>query len=178
MSLPESLAKLFDKLLDWSYHSPRFAIILLLVSGAFFILDESLLNKFALLEFRNQYKSVLGLVLLLSVGFLVSYPVAGIYLASSRWVSGKYTRYTTKKRLINWLEYLTPKQKEALRNYIDERERVTAFDMDDGAVRELVRVGILGKTTGYVNYFNLMNFTIDPWVFSYLKEHPELIAPE
>lgn len=83
--------------------------------------------------------------------------------------------YRNSKRLVKWLENLTPRQKEILSMYIDNNTRTFRFSIDKGEIVEIEAAGILYKPTGLIDLGQYCEYNINPWVWDYLKQHPELL---
>jgi hypothetical protein len=167
---PSAWRDFISKVVDLFYHSPRFAIILFLVSGILLFWD-GLIVKLSLISYRDQFRPVIAIIFLVSACLLISYPLVSFYNKASSLAGSQLN----KRHIIAYLHKMSPKEKEALKNYTDQNERTIGFHTDSGPTRELERFGILYRTTGFVNAYGFENFSIVPWIFDYLKEHKELL---
>ena len=170
--------KIVEKLIEIYHHSPRFFLVTTLASGILLFVDSTTLDTIGLGNLGEQYKSIIGVVFLISILFLISFPVGNLAQLSSSWIQQKYKTRSTIRRLKRWLNHLTPEQRVTLQLYIQKGTRTLKLDADDGAIRELERAGILYKPTGYIDPGFYCSFNINPWVFDYLKKHSELISLE
>lgn len=88
------------------------------------------------------------------------------------------TKAKKKKQMREWLLHLTPKQKEILRKYFGENTRTQNLNFMDGEIKELVNANILYLSTGIVGMGYRTPYSINTWVWEYLKKHPELLSGE
>ena len=82
-----------------------------------------------------------------------------------------------RNRKIKKLKELTTEEKEILRSYLEENTRCVHFDIRNGVVNELVRFGILYRSSNLSDPYTACDFAfnIDPFVFNFLKENRSLI---
>jgi hypothetical protein len=74
------------------------------------------------------------------------------------------------------LRTLTPAEKQVLRGYIDRNTKTQYFQLEDGVVSGLQRCGFLYRPTSMGRMVSGFAFNIKPWVWNYLKAHPELLG--
>jgi hypothetical protein len=74
------------------------------------------------------------------------------------------------------LQQLTAQEKAIRRRYISGKTRTQELDPTDGAVAGLARDRILFTVTQVRPVAKEWAYTTHPWVWTYLKERPELLS--
>jgi Super-infection exclusion protein B len=170
--------KFLGSLTDWSKFPPRVLLALTVICGVFVFGGSDFLKTLGLDLIQTQYRPLFGLGFLVFGALLLSFPIA----EGGKWIYQKlyyvYDQGEKKKFYLEWFKVLTPPQKEILRGYIDSDTRSRSLDFNDGVVKELVNTGIIYLPGRYsrLSIGWRTDYLIMPWVFTYLKEHPEILV--
>jgi len=147
------------EVLKWIRESVRPVFVTLFLSAAIVFLPHSWVTAIGLAQEFQKYRFIGLLFFIGSVVWLISFPIEMKYRSRGR-----------KKYLGN----LRSDQKEVLRIFVANRKTIQAFSRSNLAIaRDLEKLGILAESSandGVHPYF-----VIDPWVFSYLCDNPELV---
>lgn len=114
------------------------------------------------------YLAVLHAAGVLAVSYLLTYPIefVGEFLGQLR------AQYYTKL----YLRDLSPREKWILSNYVANDKRSLRYSITDGDVAMLEANRIIIRLTTLAASGSRFEFSIQPWVFSYLKRRPKLLA--
>jgi len=159
-----------SKFLDWIKLSPRYLTPFAVVSGFLLFAKEKWLEVLGLAEFVPKYRPYIGVILLLSVGLLASHWLNSLY----GWISQRRKLSRKLKNGMKHLQTLTLEEKELLRGYIKADTRTQYLPMGSGVVSGLewdmilIRSSNIGDLEGWA-------YNIQPWVWDYLHEHPDLL---
>ena len=131
--------------------------------------------------FRTQYRTYIGLIFLISTALFISYPIHYVFLFLSTGIKEITDELIERRNFKKWCTRLTPKQKRLLRLFIENDIRSMSLDFTDGAVTELMNAHFIYLPTNMqlLDSFRgamLTTFTMNAWIFDYLKEHPEVLV--
>ncbi|MCJ7583798.1 MAG: superinfection exclusion B family protein [Anaerolineales bacterium] len=178
------LEKFVSSLSDWSKFPPRVLFALTLICGGFLFGGNSFFKTLGLDEIQTQYRPYFGLGFLLFGVLLISFPIAEGLRRLYHWLIEKYNQRRRFELTKEWLTSLTPAQKKILHSYIDKNTRSLRLDYKDGTVNELMIAGILYLPSN-ISLFDTnprvddgwyTDYNIQPKVYKYLQEHPELLS--
>lgn len=146
------------------------ASVILLFSPTF------LLDKMFMLDFRDRYGFIIGIVFIVSVCILI---VNIIYLTTNSISNAKTRRdfyANAEKRLIRLNNY----QKAILYALYQQDNRTLPLPLHDGAVLELEQNYMIGKATSQYMVGDLNNalfpYLLQPWVLDELNNKPDLLS--
>jgi hypothetical protein len=138
----------------------------------------------------KEYRFWVGLVFALSVAiFLVEVIASGWKMCREWWKAKKAAEAADPAPPKNpgrdqerarhaKLSGLTSDEKEILRLYVEQDVRALTFGLRDGRVMGLVAQGILHRPSQMLDFEAAevsMQFLIQPWALTHLREHPELL---
>lgn len=175
--------KFLGSLTDWSKFPPRILFALTIICGAFLFGSNNFFKTLGLGAIQSHYRPYFGMGFLLFGALFISFPVTEGVKWFYGWLKQKYDQRKRTKHYKEWLAILTPAQKEILRAFIDSNTRSMSLDYSDGTVTELMNARIIYLPSN-IRFFNSFprklggmytDFNIQPWVFKYLKEHPEIL---
>ncbi|MCL4559869.1 MAG: superinfection exclusion B family protein [Chloroflexi bacterium] len=178
------MEKFLSNLTDWSKFSPRILLALTIICGAFLFGGSDFFKTLGLDTIQTQFRSYFGLGFLFFGALFFSFPAAEVFKWIYNWLKRRFDQYQKEKRYKEWFTHLTPSQKEILRSFIENETRTRSLDYRDGTVGELMNAGIVYLPTN-ISFFEryprvddgmYTDFNIQPWVFKYLKAHPEILA--
>lgn len=141
---------------------------ILLFSPTFF------LEKLFMLEFREQYGFIVGIVFLVSISILI---VNLVYTISKSAMAAKSRRdfYTNAEKI---LKGLSDYQKTIVYGLFQEDNHTAELPIHDGAVAALSQLQIIGRISGQYMVSDLNNavipYLLQPWVAQELQKKPEL----
>lgn len=164
----------FSKFLDWIKLSPKYLSPIVIVSGFLLFAKLSWLEVFGLAELVTKYRPYIGGIFLLSATLLLSHWLISLYewLAKRRLWSGRIER--AKQHLHN----LTPEERDIFRGYIGGNTRTLYLPIESGVVAGLEWQYLIIKASNIGNLEDGWAYNIQPWVWDYLHENPELIFSE
>ena len=178
------LEKFLGNIIDWNKIPPRILFALTVICGVFVFGGDDLLKYLGLAAIQSRYRPFFGFGFLLFGALFLSYPIATMWKQFSEWLKRESNRRKQEKIYKEWLKRLTPRQKEILRRFVKNQTRSVQLDYTDGAVNELVNAGIIYLPTE-ISIFQrrpradnglYTSYNIHPWVYEYLKEHPEMLS--
>lgn len=176
------IEKISGNLTDWSKYPPRVLFVLSCLCAAFLFIQPSFFEKIGLAEVQTLGRPYFGFGLLIFGLLFISYPLSngGRYFWGK--IRRKYESYTNMKRILKWLPYLTPSQKNILQEFIDQDTRNMDLDFSNADVKELANIGIIYLPSTLQLFKNDIDdfytaYCMNNWVFTYLKSHPEVIHP-
>jgi hypothetical protein len=175
MTPSEVISKIVEKILELVKLSPKYLMAIILATGILLFAKREHMVSLGLADFIDSYRPWISIVFLLSASLFVSYPLSFIASVGYKWFYKRLETHRSKKRLLIWLDNLTPVQKDILRGYIDKETRTMHLRIDNGVVRELEAAKIIGQATQFVDNAFCSDYTINTWVYQYLKKHPEII---
>lgn len=145
-----------------------------LASSILLFSPNSFLTKLFMLEFREQYGFIVGIVFLISISILI---VNLIYTISKSTIAAKSRRdfyANAEKNLRGLSDY----QKTIVYVLFQEDNRTADLPIHDGAVAELSQMKVIGHVSKQymVADFNTaaIPYLLQPWVAQELKKKPDL----
>jgi hypothetical protein len=178
------MEKIVSNLSDWSKLPPRVLFAFTLICGCFLFVGESFFSKVGLGVIQMQYRPYFGLGFLFFGALLISFPIAEGIRRVYHLLADIFDQKRRFKHAKEWLDDLTPAQKKILRTYIEKKTRSLSLDYKDGSVHELEIANIIYLPSD-LSFFDIKprvdngfytEYNIQPKIYKYLKEHPELLA--
>ncbi len=149
---------------------------LALASGLVLFLPDSIVTKMYMVDFRNKYGFVIGLLFLISFSILVVTVFIGIYKYFNHLYFMKKFRATAKERLQKLDNY----QKAIVYGLYMEDNHTGELPLHDGAVKLLKQNIIITETTNQYAVSDLNNavfpYMLHPWVIEELQKDSELLS--
>jgi hypothetical protein len=148
------------EIIKWVRESVRPVYVILLLSGIG-LLPSSWLSAIGMADWASAHHPIIVLFFLGSIIWVSSFPIENRY---RHW--GRVMR----------LNELAQDQKDALKPYIQNNKTTHYFGWTTvSEAKNLVKLGIFTET-GIVDGMGSPAYAIDPWTFSYLRKHPELVG--
>jgi hypothetical protein len=161
----------FAKLTEWLKLSPRLCLSISLLTGTLLFLPSASLEKLGLINFRDAQQMGIGFGFLLSVVLLISQVFEKIWI-----LFGEAYRSRNKIReLQKSITYLGPQEKAILREYIENKQTTRYYELSNGVVNGLEYKKILYPSSQISAYYLIFPYNIQPWVWTYLNKHPEIL---
>jgi hypothetical protein len=161
-------AKIF---LEFLKLAPRYLIALGVMAAVLLFTSEKFLKLIGVFEFAQDNRSILGLILVVTVSlFAVSIVAEGIFFIKGWWLKRVFCR-----RVIDRLNSLNEDEKQILRFYIGKQTRANVLRYDDGIVQGLVSDGIIYQSTSIGNMIEGFAYNINDFTWDYLNVHQHLL---
>ena len=167
MAGEDIIAKLIDH-----FNSPKYILVICIVSGFLIFGQNDIINKLALSSFVENYRLWIGIVFLISTGFWL----VDIILLIIKEAKSKYTRFHNGKAREERLKQLTIEEKVILGKYINQETRVQTLDCTNGTVCELEAYKIIRQASNLSRYDIFFDYNIQPWAWKYLNKHKDLLC--
>ncbi len=158
-------------LLEFLKLAPRYFIAFGIIAAFMLFASEKLLKQIGVFEFVQNHRSMIGLVLVVSMPlFLVSIFADIFAIIKEWWRKRQYYKSMTKR-----LNSLTEDEKQILRYYFAEQTRANTLRIDDGVVQGLVSKGIIYRSTSLGTVLDGFAHNISEFAWDYLQMHPHLL---
>lgn len=149
---------------------------LALASGILLFSPTSLLDKMFMLDFRDKYGFIIGIVFIVSISILIVNLIYKTAKSISN-ANAKRNFYANAEKRLQKLNYY---QKTILYALYQEDNYTLALPLHDGAVLELEQNYMIGKATSQymVSDLNkaLFPYLLQPWVSDELNNKPDLLS--
>ncbi len=153
----------------------KILIALAIATGLILFLPDNIANKLYMINFRNTYGFIIGIVFTISVSISVVYGIIILF----KYCYGKYCKYKFMKNAIERLERLSSYQKFIIYDLYLEDNYTEELPLHDGAVRILEHNLMIGKATNQYFIDDLNNavfpYMLQPWVVKNLNENQTLV---
>lgn len=130
---------------------------------------NSFLSKLFVLNLRNDNKEIIGLFWILSVCVLVLYVClffAGVF-------KEKIDTFFYKRKLVNQLKVLSPRQKQLLKSfYVQNNKGKLDYTSADASVLEALN--IIGRAPVSVGG-TVFEYFLHPWVIEYIDKNQDFL---
>ncbi|MCP1190823.1 superinfection exclusion B family protein [Priestia flexa] len=146
-----------------------------LASGILLFSPTVIIEKMYMVDFRNKYGFIIGIVFIVSISILVVNLIYKISTSVSNAKAQKRFFATADKRLSNLNRY----QKAILYVLYQQDNRTLPLPLHDGAVLELEQKMMIGKATSQYMVSDLNNavfpYLLQPWVAEELNNKSNLL---
>ena len=147
-----------------------------LASGILLFSSTSILKRMFMIEFRDKYGFIIGIVFIVSISILIVNLIYKTAQSISNTKAKKYFYTTAEKRLRKLNNY----QKSIIYALYQQDNRTLPLPLHDGAVLELEQHYMIGKAASkyLVNDLNnaLFPYLLQPWVSDELNSKQELLS--
>lgn len=147
-------------------HSPEVWV----VTGVLLFAPSQLLAALGFVPLITQLRPWIILLFLLTTMVLLGRII--------RWQSVRWKARMELAARRGRLHRLTPGEKAILRNYVAERTMTQSLPIGDGVVGGLEAEQVLYKGSQFSRDWGYWDYNIQPWAWTYLNEHPELLRAE
>ncbi|MED4016291.1 superinfection exclusion B family protein [Sutcliffiella cohnii] len=146
-----------------------------LASGILLFSSTTILEKMFMIDFRDNYGFIIGIVFIVSLSILIVNLIYKIAKSISDARAKKYFYETAEKRLLKLNNY----QKAIIYELYQQDNRTLPLPLHDGAVLELEQHIMIGKATTQYMVSDLNNasfpYLLHPWVVDELINKPGLL---
>ena len=160
----------FSKFADWIKLSPRYLFPLSISSGFLLFVSDNTLEILGLTVFVDQYRSIVGIIFLLSSSLVIT----SWGLATYDWFRKKIRQKTKVREMQKRLQNLTLEEKKLLAGYIDNQTRTQYVSIDSGVVNELEISKIIYRSSNVGN-LDCWSYNIQPWAWEYLNKNSHFV---
>lgn len=161
-------AKTFLELLKLA---PRYLIALGIMVAFLLFAEEQYLASIGVSTFAKEYRTVLGLVLVVSGALFIVYIGVAAIALTQRW----WRQLRGKRSIVNKLSRLNEGEKQILRYYYALQTRANYLHIDDGVVQELVAEGIIYRSASMGSVVDGFAHNISDIAWDHLQEYPHLL---
>ena len=159
-----------SKLTEWLKLSSEHLVGVLLFSsavlGTLILAPDDWLRALGLAEFSNEYRTWLGLLLVLSTALLIVRLVTAVF----RWSRQEVVLRRNVRRRRQRLHTLTGPERGILAKYVKENTRTQYLDVTDGVVRGLEAEQIIYRPASLSANYTVFAYNIQPWAWDYLNQ--------
>ena len=155
---------------------PNILSAISLATGLILFLPENILLKMYLINFKDKFGFVIGIVFLLSISILIVFILS--YIVNK--IKTKITNHKVKKRQIAYLLKADERKTNLIKEFIKNDTHTLSLPMNDGLILELEQFMVI-STAGntqladfdfnnnvYIKYF------LQPWVIDIIASNDEL----
>ena len=158
--------------------TPVILLGLSLFSGLFIFIDDNIIIKLSLLEYKNSNIVSLSILFIFSISMLFAHIIFFLIKQIKYLIKNRNKEKINEKRLEalrKSLLQLTKAEKEYLRPYIIEGKNTINFSIDDGISGGLSEKKILYISSQVGSLVKGISYNMQPWAREYLSEHIELL---
>lgn len=139
-------------------------------SGFLLFSSTSLVAKMGMAKLIADYRSWLGLALVVSCAYLLAHAL--VFLAQHGYKT--FEARAKQRARMAFLKGLTPDEKSRLVPYIIDQKASVVYQITDGVVQGLVAKGILFRSAN-VGYGTGFSFNIQPWARQEIEKNDALL---
>ncbi len=151
--------------------APRYFIAFGIIAAFLLFGSEKILKQLSVFEFTQNYRPIIGLVLIVTVPlFLVSIFADTFSFIRDWWRKRKFYLKMTER-----LNSLTEDEKQILRYYFAKQTRGNKLRIEDGGVQGLVAAGIIYRSADLGSVLEGFAHNISDFAWDYLHIHPHLL---
>ncbi len=144
-------------------------------TGLILFLPEDILSKMYLINFKNKFGFIIGILFLLSVSILIVFILS--YIIEK--VKNKVKDYKLKKGRIEYLLRADKSKTNLIKEFIKNETHTLSLPMNDGLILELEHFMII-STAGNTQLANYdygnvyLKYFLQPWVLNVIINNDEL----
>jgi len=152
---------------------PRIWFVVFTTATVLLLSPARFLDTLALATILQGHRSWLGVEWIVSSATLVTHVLASADIPLRRKVVWLFVH---RRRLHARLNDLTPAEQAFLRKYLKENTRTLEATLGNGVVAGLARERIIVRPSSVSSDCTEFAFNIEPWPWSHLRKHPELVG--
>lgn len=152
---------------------PNILSALSVASGAMLLLPDEIITKLYMMNFRDKYGFLLGIIFMVSTSILIILLITKIY----NYFHNKKTSKELVKSQTKYLKNITQEKVEIIRAFINNPTHTLILPLNDGLVIELQHLQII-TPAGQNHLVDMLNpeikFFLQPWVIGRISNDEEL----
>lgn len=153
----------------------KIMVALGLASGVILFLPDAIVEKMYMIEFRDKYGFVIGVIFILTVSILIITGIMAIY----NYFKDKYTSKKVEENSGKFLVSLDTFKKAIVYGLYLEEDHTEELPLNSGAVVHLEHMMVIGKATNqyFIDHLNnpVFPYMLQPWVIEKLNNDNELL---
>ena len=161
----------FSKALDWIKLPPKYLLALALAMGSLLFGSAGFIECLGLGKIIEEYRGWTGTVFVVVTALLIAHFANGCFRMAVKEINRRRGLYWSRKRLHD----LTPQEKRILRGYVYQNTRSQNLSFEDGVVKGLEHLRVIYRAANVGDFITGIAYNIQPWAWTYLNEHPELL---
>ncbi|MCP4256229.1 MAG: hypothetical protein GY774_01725 [Planctomycetes bacterium] len=154
---------------------PKYILPVMIFTGFFLIVPKTWLNTLGITTLISNYCQYITIAFLASCALLISHIFFWITnIIKDKIINAKYLRaiQITGK---DYLQRLTPDEKNILKFYIINQKRTQVLDPTDGTVNGLVRINIIYLSARSSTSLGFP-YNLQPWAWDFLNNNKGLLG--
>lgn len=154
---------------------PNILFAISFTTGLILFLPEDILSKMYLINFRNKFGFIIGILFFLSVSILIVFILS--YIIEK--IKNKIKTHKYKKRRIEYLLRIDKSKTNLIKEFIKNETHTLSLPMNNGSVLELEYLKII-STAGNTQLANYdyddvyLKYFLQPWVLDLIINNDEL----
>lgn len=159
--------------IDFLKLPPRILGALAIACGVLLFLPDELLGKLYMLNFRNEYGFVIGIIFVISMSILAVF----LFVQIAKILKDKYECKKLKSVQRKFLKKLKGDKVDLIKVFLDDPTHTIMLPMQDALVIELTHYNVIspaGQTHAVDILYPKINYFLQPWVAERIDEDDEL----
>ena len=145
-------------------------ICIALFTGTCLFLNQELLEKIAMNEIVNNYRSIIGTLFLLSICFIV--------VKTIKYFKDEFQRSKLRRIEKEYLFHLDSFQSQIVMELLHSRDFTREYDCKNGSITKLEQYRIIYRTSTITTNYDMQHiyfpYTLNPWVLDAIDESKKL----
>lgn len=158
---------LFNTIFKFLQKPSPFLFVISLVTAILIFVNDNLLEKIFILEFRNEFSLYIGIIFLISTLLILLY----FFIWISKKIKTYYIEYKKNKILLNYLLNLNIEQKETVVKLYYNKGQCANLDITQSNVYLLEKYSIIGRASNMGVHGKFFSYFLQPWVIDYIDKH-------
>ncbi|MDY6228801.1 MAG: superinfection exclusion B family protein [Clostridium sp.] len=145
-------------------------------SGVILFLPDSIVEKIYMIEFRDKYGFVIGVIFILTASILITTGIIAIY----NYFKNKYVSKKVEENSGKFLASLDTFKKAIVFGLYVKEDHTEVLPLNNGAIAHLEHMMVIGKATNQYFIDDLNNpvfpYMLQPWVIEKLNNDYKLLT--
>lgn len=156
----------------------KIIVALCIACGIIILIPDNLANKLYMVNFRNDYGFILGIVFVITLSISLCYFI--FYIVPIIWkkIFSKRENEKIKKGMKKFLNDLNENELEIIKELIRQPDNTLLLPYNTGIVSKLSHYGVISPVSS-TNYVDLLDpripYFLQPWVFNYFDDSGNLL---
>lgn len=162
-------------LMDFFKLPSKIMSAILLASGMILFLPDEIIRKMYMIDFKNKYGFIIGVVFIISISILT----IGILISIYKFLHNKYSNFKFKKNSGKLLESLDVYKKAIVYGLYKQDNNTAELPLNDGAIVFLENWMVIQKAASQYIVSDMMDpkfpYFLQPWVVEKLQRDENLL---